>query len=108
MDAVPGLQFSGFPIDLPTLYLVTFFVAVTAGLLLLFSWLQNRSIPALACWGSGYLLGATAAAFVAARGLMPAGWGIFAAYLVASSAYGVFWAGARSFEGRRRSCSSVR
>ena len=42
---------SSFAVDLPTLFAVTGFIAVTGGLLLLFAWMQNRSVPALAFWG---------------------------------------------------------
>jgi diguanylate cyclase (GGDEF)-like protein len=92
---------SSFTIDLPTLCAVTVFVAVTGGLLLLFSWSQNRTAPALAFWGFGYLLGAAGAALMAGRGLIPDGFSIMGANALTCLAYGVFWGGARCFEGRR-------
>ncbi len=91
---------SNFAVDLPTLCAVSGFVVVIGGLLLLFSWVQNRSVPALALWGLGYLLGAIGAALLATRGLMPNAWSIGGAVAFLCCAYGVMWGGARSFEGR--------
>ena len=92
---------SGFVIDLPTLFAVTVFIAATGGLLLLFSWMQNRGTPALALWGLGYLLGAAGAALLALRGFIPDVWAIFGSNALICLAYGVMWGGARCFEGRR-------
>jgi len=92
---------SSFTIDLPTLCAVTVFVVVTGGLLLLFSWSQNRTAPALAFWGFGYLLGAAGAALMAGRGLIPDSLSIMGANALTCLAYGVMWGGARCFEGRR-------
>jgi diguanylate cyclase (GGDEF)-like protein len=100
-DAVPGILSSNFIIDLPTLCAVTVFIAATGGLMLLFSWAQDRATPALALWGGGYLLGAAGAALLALRGFIPDVWSIFVANALMCVAYGVMWSGARSFEGRR-------
>ena len=56
--AVPTVAASHFVIDLPTLFVVTVFISMTGGLLLIFAWMQNRNTPALAIWGIGYLIGA--------------------------------------------------
>ena len=61
---VPTLPASHFVIDLPTLFIITVFLSVTGGLLLIFAWLQNRRTTALALWGTGYLFGASAAALL--------------------------------------------
>ncbi len=98
---MPTVVTSHFFIDLPTLFAVTVFVSATAGLLLLFAWMQNRGTPALGLWGIGYLLGATAAALLAMPGSMPNSWSVCAANALLCGAYGMMWAGARSFEGRR-------
>jgi hypothetical protein len=45
-------------------------------LLLIFAWMQNRNTPALAFWGTGYLLGACAAALLASPGLFPNAWSV--------------------------------
>jgi diguanylate cyclase (GGDEF)-like protein len=101
LSAVPTIMASGFVIDLPTLFAVTVFIAATGGLLLLFSWMQNRGTPALALWGLGYLLGAAGAALLALRGFIPDVWAIFGSNALICLAYGVMWGGARCFEGRR-------
>src|SRR6185312_15321590 len=90
-----------FMIDFHTLFAVTVFISATAGALLLFAWLQNRRTTALAWWGIGYLLGATAAALLAAPSLLPNGVAFCAGNALLCSAYGLMWAGARSFEHRR-------
>ncbi len=98
---MPTVVTSHFFIDLPTLFAVTVFVSVTAGLLLLFAWMQNRSTPALALWGIGYLFGAAAAALLTSPGFIPNSWSVCAANALLCGAYGIMWGGARSFEGRR-------
>ena len=60
-DKVPTIIPQGFVIDQATLCIVTLFVTATGGFLLLFSWVYNRSTPALAVWGFGYLTGAAGA-----------------------------------------------
>jgi diguanylate cyclase (GGDEF)-like protein len=99
-DLTRGLPIADFAIDLPTLCTVAFFITVVAGLLLLFSWLQNRGEPSLALWGLGYLLGALGPAFLALRGFIPLQWSMTGAGVCLCSAYGVLFAGARLFEGR--------
>lgn len=99
-NAVPIVATSHFVIDLPTLFAVTVFLSATGGLLLLFSWMQNRSTPALALWGAGYLLGAFGAVLLATHGLIPEQWQVCAANALFCYAYGLMWSGARSFEGR--------
>ena len=100
-DAVPTVVTSHFFIDLPTLFAVTVFVSATGGLLLLLAWMQNRSTPALALWGIGYLFGAAAAALLAMPGFIPNSWSVCAGNALLCGAYGMMWGGARSFEGRR-------
>jgi len=97
---VPVIVSSHFAIDLPTLCVVTVFIVVAGGLLMLFCWAQNRNVPALAFWGAGYLLGAAAAGLLALGGLIPAWWSVCGASALICCAYGVLWGGARSFEGR--------
>jgi diguanylate cyclase (GGDEF)-like protein len=98
---VPTVATSHFVIDLHTLFVVTVFISATAGLLLLFAWMQNRRTTALALWGVGYLLGAAAAALLAAPALLPNAMGLCAGNVLLCTAYAIMWAGARSFEGRR-------
>ncbi len=95
-----NLPNSSFAIDLPTLCVVAFFITIVAGLLLLFSWLQNRREPSLALWGLGYLLAAVGPAFLASRGFIPLIWSMMGAGTFMCSAYGLLWTGSRMFEGR--------
>jgi diguanylate cyclase (GGDEF)-like protein len=98
---VPTVAATQFVIDLPTLFAVTVFFSATGGLLLIFAWMQNRGTRALAFWGVGYLLGAAGAALLGVPGLTPNAWSNCAANALVCGAYGMMWAGARSFEGRR-------
>ena len=43
-------------LDVNTLFLVTIYVEAILGLLLLFAWVQNSEITAVAWWGSAHLL----------------------------------------------------
>jgi diguanylate cyclase (GGDEF)-like protein len=87
-------------IDLPTIFSMTAFVTVVAGMLLLFSWLQDRSITSLALWGVSFLafsLGGTLAIF---RGGLPDVFTTGVGNSLAIAAYGLMWSAARSFEDR--------
>jgi diguanylate cyclase (GGDEF)-like protein len=97
---VPTIGHAHFAIDLQTLFAVVVFLSAVGGLLLLFCWMQNRNTPALAFWGSGYLLGAVAAALLGS-GAGPNPWVVCTANAFLCVAYGVMWGGSRSFEGRR-------
>lgn len=87
-------------IDIPTLQLVTAFVAFGAGGMLLFSWLQNRRTVSLAFWGAGYMVGAVGGLMMLARPVIGdiLSINIGAALFLAS--YGLMWSGARNFAGR--------
>jgi diguanylate cyclase (GGDEF)-like protein len=99
---MPTLTASHFILDLPTLLAVTFFVTLVGGLLLLFAFAQNRQTPALALWGTGYLVGAAGAALLSGAGVtMPHAWLVCIANALLCGAYAFMWSGARSFEGRR-------
>jgi len=97
---VPTIAHAHFAIDLQTLFAVVVFLSATGGLLLLFCWMQNRDTPALAFWGTGYLLGAVAAAMLGSGGTGNA-LVICISNALLCGAYGVMWGGSRSFEGRR-------
>ena len=87
--------------DLPTLFAVTLFVNVVAGLLLVFSWMQRRSEAALALWGTGFLFSAAALALIAAHDLITEFWSVLVANTLWTAGHGIKWAAARHFEGRR-------
>ncbi len=87
------------PLDAPTLAFVAICVAATLGLLLLFSWLQQRNVRALAWWGSAYLIGASSIALWGAPAPMidfPKEFEQALTFL----ACGMIWNGVRLFHGR--------
>jgi diguanylate cyclase (GGDEF)-like protein len=88
-------------IDLPTLYLLAMLTSVFNGLMLLFSWLQNRTAMTLAWWGSAILVLVTGGALIALRGVVPDPLSIVVGNGLWLGAYGMMWCGARVFEGRR-------
>jgi diguanylate cyclase (GGDEF)-like protein len=98
---VPVFVNPNFLINLPTLCAVTAFITVISGALMLFAWLQNRSEPALALWGLGYLIGTAGGACLVRGSADVPTWSICAGNALLCCAYGTMWAGARSFEGRR-------
>lgn len=87
-------------LDVPTLLVVTVFISTMAGILLLFSWLQNRNVDALLCWGCAYLTGAVATALLGARGNISDFWSIVVATALLQGAAGLTFSGLRIFEGR--------
>ncbi|MPZ56464.1 MAG: diguanylate cyclase [Rhizobiales bacterium] len=87
-------------LDVPTLIVVTIFIATMAGGLMLFSWLQNRAVAALLWWGAAYLAGAVGTALLGARGHIPDFWSINIANAVLLASVGLTWCGLRSFDSR--------
>ena len=84
-----------------TLLAITVFTPALAGCLLLFSWLQHRSMTALALWGSGFITASVATTLIViARGTIPDFWSIIVGNALLAAAYGVLWCGARKFEGK--------
>lgn len=98
---MPPVANSAFIVNLPTLCLVSVFLTATAGALLLFAWMQNRDERALALWGIGYLFGSAGVGMLALGGTFPGNVANPTASALLCIAYGVMWAGARAFEGRR-------
>jgi diguanylate cyclase (GGDEF)-like protein len=87
-------------IDIPTLQFVTAFVAVAAGCMLLFSWLQNRRTVSLAFWGAGYMIGAAGGILMLARSHIPDFFSINIGAALLLASYGLIWSGMRIFSGR--------
>jgi diguanylate cyclase (GGDEF)-like protein len=87
-------------LDMPTLIFVAVCIAAMLGLFLVFTWLQQRSVRALAWWGSAYLIGASSMALWSAPnqviGVPPE---LPAALIFV--ACGMFWNGVRLFHERR-------
>jgi diguanylate cyclase (GGDEF)-like protein len=86
--------------DYPTLLTLTMFISAVAGVLLLFSWLQNRDIHALGVWGTAYLLSTVAMTSLVINRSTPVTWLPLLAYPLWVAAHGLMWKAARSFEGR--------
>ena len=87
-------------LDVNTLFLVTIYVEAMLGLLLLFAWIQNFSIHAVAWWGSAHLLRAGSVVLFGMYGTVPDAISIDLANAILFAAFAVTWSGARVFDGR--------
>ncbi|HVX99700.1 MAG TPA: GGDEF domain-containing protein [Pseudorhodoplanes sp.] len=90
-------------LDVNTLFLVTIYVEAMLGLLLLFAWVQNPSIKAVAWWGSAHLLRAASIVIFGMWGSVPELISIDFANALLFTAFAVTWTGARVFDGRKAS-----
>src|SRR6185295_1520821 len=88
-------------LDVGTLSVVTVFVTALLGALLVFAGLQNRSIRAPMWWGAAHIVGATGLGLVTSRGVLPDFISIDVGNALVLLAYGLTWAGARVFDGRK-------
>jgi len=88
-------------LDVNTLFLITIYVEAILGLLLLFAWVQNPSIRAVAWWGFAHLLRAASIALFGLYGTVPDFISIDLANAVLLAAFAITWMGARAFDGRR-------
>jgi diguanylate cyclase (GGDEF)-like protein len=88
-------------LDVGTLSVVTVFVTALLGALLVFAGLQNRSIRAPMWWGAAQIVGAAGLALVTSRGSIPDFISIDIGNALVLLAYGLVWAGARLFDGRK-------
>jgi diguanylate cyclase (GGDEF)-like protein len=87
------------PLDVPTLLFVAVCLTAALGLFLIFAWLTERSVRALAWWGAAYLIGASSLALWSA----PAPFFRVPAELPAALIFvscGMIWNGVRLFRGR--------
>lgn len=87
-------------LDAPTLFVMMIVVTVAVALLLIWAWLQNRRVEALAWWGVAYLLAAAGSALIPPRGLIPDWLSIDLANALVFGGYALAWMGARVFNGR--------
>jgi diguanylate cyclase (GGDEF)-like protein len=87
-------------LDVNTLFLVTVYVEAMLGLLLLFAWVQNSSIRAVAWWGSAHLLRAGSVMLFGMYGDVSDAISIDLANAVLFTAFAATWTGARVFDGR--------
>ena len=87
-------------LDVNTLFLVTIYVEAILGLLLLFAWVQNSAIHAVAWWGSAHLLRAGSITLFGMYGQIPDIFTIDLANAILLTSFAVTWTGARVFDGR--------
>ena len=87
-------------LDVNTLFLVTIYVEAILGLLLLFAWIQNPQIRAVAWWGSAHLLRAGSIVLFGMYGSVSEAISIDLANALLFLSFGVTWTGARVFDGR--------
>ena len=87
-------------LDVNTLFLVTIYVEAMLGLLLLFAWVQNSAVTAVAWWGSAHLLRASSVVLFGMYGSVPDWISIDLSNCVMFTAFAVTWTGARVFDGR--------
>jgi diguanylate cyclase (GGDEF)-like protein len=87
-------------LDVNTLFMVTIYVEAILGLLLLFAWVQNTSIRAVAWWGFAHLLRAASVVLFGMYGSVPDLISIDLANAILFTAFAVTWTGARVFDGR--------
>jgi diguanylate cyclase (GGDEF)-like protein len=87
-------------LDVPTLSFVAVCIAGFLGLFLIFGWLQQRNVGALAWWGSAYLIGASSIALWGAPAPLFKLPPMYAEALI-FVACGMIWNGVRLFHGRR-------
>src|ERR1700730_16951379 len=87
-------------LDVSTLVTVATCITGLLGLFLIVVWIQERSVRAMAWWGSAYLIGASA---VALWGMQNATFSYFKELPneLLFIACGMIWNGARLFHGRR-------
>jgi diguanylate cyclase (GGDEF)-like protein len=86
-------------LDVNTLFLVTIYVEAILGLLLLFAWVQNAEIHAVAWWGAAHLLRAGSITLFGMYGQAPDIITIDLANAILLTSFAVTWTGARIFDG---------
>jgi diguanylate cyclase (GGDEF)-like protein len=87
-------------LDVNTLFMVTIYVEAILGLLLLFAWVQNTSIRAVAWWGFAHLVRAASVMLFGMYGAAPDLITIDLSNALLFTAFAVTWTGARVFGGR--------
>src|SRR5262249_60788690 len=87
-------------LDVNTLFLVTVYVEAILGLLLLFAWIQNAQIRAVAWWGCAHILRAGSIALFGMYGSVSQAISIDFANALLFMSFAVTWTGSRVFCGR--------
>ena len=88
-------------LDIHTLFLVTIYVEAILGVLLLFAWLQNLEIRAVAWWGCAHLMRAGSIVLFGMFGSVSQAISIDLANTLLFMSFAVTWTGARVFDGRK-------
>jgi diguanylate cyclase (GGDEF)-like protein len=88
-------------LDGHTLLALTAVIAVTLGGLIIFCWTQGRRDFYLALWGAGDILAGVSAGLLFVRGALPDFLSINLANALMAIAYGVMFAAAREFGGKK-------
>jgi diguanylate cyclase (GGDEF)-like protein len=86
-------------LDLSTLFMMTIYVEAILGLLLLFAWMQNSALHAVAWWGFAHLLRAGSVALFGMYGSAPDVVSIDLANVILFTSFALTWTGARVFDG---------
>ncbi|MDO9418900.1 GGDEF domain-containing protein [Pararhizobium sp.] len=87
-------------VSIETLMLCTFLSTAIVGVFMTQLWFQDRSRAVCGLWASSMWLGSAGSLLLALRGGIPDIFSICLGNFLAALAYGVMWAGFRSFEGR--------
>src|ERR1700681_2891652 len=87
-------------LDANTLFLVAIYVEALLGLLLLFAWIQNTQIRAVAWWGCAHLMRSGSIAMFGMYGSVSDLISIDLANAILFLSFGVTWTGARVFDRR--------
>jgi len=87
-------------LDVNTLFIVTIYVEVILGLLLLFVWAQNTQVYAVCWWGFAHLIRAGSIVVFGMYGTVPDLISIDLANTLLFTAFAITWTGARVFDGR--------
>src|SRR3984893_19543999 len=90
----------GMSIDFKTLFLLTLDVETMLGILLMFCWMQNTAVRAVAWWGCAHLLRSLSIGLYGMYGALPDVITITVADVILFSSYAVTWTGARIFDAR--------
>jgi diguanylate cyclase (GGDEF)-like protein len=88
-------------LDVQTLSVVTVFITALLGALLVFAGLQNQSIRAPMWWGAAHIINASGIGLGGSHGAAPDFLSIDVANALVLFGFGLTWAGARVFDGRK-------
>ena len=88
------------PEDVSALFTVSVYVELMLGLLMLFTWVQNTEIEAVAWWGGAHLLRAGSIGLFGAYGRLPDLITIDLANAILLTSFAITWTGTRAFRGK--------